>query len=161
MSRIRLRGYFRYFIATLFVTQWLICSSAHALSPMKGYSESKIRFAHGSSTLTEEAKASLGRHLSCIETIALDVIIVVAYGDTEASSKADQLRVAANRSTEIRAFFLNAGVLDKNIYSEARIANSGGLQSGELTGIAIVETAGNCRSTASGKDCRILCRQNH
>jgi hypothetical protein len=154
-------------IAILLLSSACFSWPAHALSPLVGQRVSTVSFAKDNFMLSTDATTELQRHVSCVNTIALQIIVVQAFGDSdsEGSDRIEQLKLAAHRAIEIRRFFLAAGIPERAIYSEPRLLSnpltdyrfvSRG-QRFEQT--AVVETVGHCRSTTEGNDCRVLCNK--
>ena len=118
--------------------------------------------------LSADAAAELQKHVSCVNTIALEVIVVLAFGDrdSEGSDRVEQIKLAAHRAIEIRRLFLAAGMPEHRLYSEGRLLSNAPTdyrfvsRGQRFEQMAVIETIGNCRSTTEGNDCRVLCNKH-
>ena len=155
-------------LSTLFAVLTCLSLPAHALSPLIGHRISTIFFTKNDFSLGSDATEELERHASCVNTISLEYIIVIAFGDgdPESSASAEEIKLAAYRAIEIRNFFIASGMPENRIYSEARLIRNAPTdyffvaKGQRFEKAAVVETRGNCRSTTAGNDCRVLCNGN-
>lgn len=138
-------------------------SITHAFSPIKGTRDSIILFSSGSSSLSESAKYELSTQLSCIRSIDLEVVLILAFGDDrqEERNGSDQVLLANQRANAVRSFFVDAGISNSRIYTEAKASADRAIRSlvkdPKIDGMAVVESTGNCKPTEPGKDCAALC----
>lgn len=134
--------------------------TAIALSPMMATVKLDIPFAVGSSVLPEVSAIEIAEQAACMETIALEVVIIQTTGDSSSANVdgASQLRLAAERANAVRASFLRIGVPDWRIYAEASatVRSPGPYPPlGPAQAVARVEYTGTCIGSGN---CQIMCK---
>jgi len=114
--------------------------------------------------LPESSTAVLANQLHCLKVIALEVIIITTTGDTWPSrlSGTAQMQLAAERANVLRRSFLELGIPDDRIYTEAQAMvamKTLPRPSDSIVGAAAkIEYMGNCQGEIQGADCWTLCK---
>jgi hypothetical protein len=152
------RRLLRYF--ALAVGAMCACQFAVALSFEKTTVNLSIPFSDGSSVVPEASAAEIADQAACIESMWLEIVIVIAYGDGSPSrlDDASQMKLAAERASALRTSFMGLGIPDRRIYTEARADVPPPYfrhPNRPEGGVAIIEYIGVCRG---GTDCPILCK---
>ncbi len=136
--------------------------SAIAVSPLRADVKLSVSFPSGSSVVPKASVAEIGEQVSCFKSISLEVVHITTTGDN-APSKLDgagQMKLAAERANVLRASFLDLGVEDRRIYTEAHAVVQT-LYPGQSPkpdgGEAQIEYFGVCQG-GPGFDCRVQCK---
>ena len=137
-----------------------VCQLARALSPMKATVSINVPFSAGSYVVPEVSAAEISDQASCMKTIDLEIVIIVASGD-KLPSRLDgisQMRLAAERTNALRASFRELGVPDWRIYTQADASVTPPYirqQPDPEGGIARIEYTGVCVGAAG---CQVKCK---
>lgn len=137
---------------------------AMSVSPIRANVEIDVPFAPGAAHLLKSSASELADHLPCINSISLEVVIIKTVGDN-APSKLNgvaQMKLAAERANALRRIFLNLGVPDKRIYTQAEATVEEVIWGQPLRqpgGAAKIEYTGVCKADNTGADCQVLCKR--
>ncbi len=136
-----------------------ICHNASAVTALRATVNIRVPFSAGSSVVPEVSAAEIKDQAACLRTIALEAVVIVAPGD--ASPLTDgiaEMKLAAERANALRISFLDLGVPDWRIYTQAE-ANVGPpyiqQQPHPARGVARIEYMGVCVGNA---DCQVECK---
>ena len=102
----------------------LLPCSAVSMQPVKYVGHATVSFEKNGSALSDPLKVQLARHLPRIRALHLEIILVIASGDSwdVNASNAEQISLSIARANAVRQFFLDAGIPERRIYAERQSA---------------------------------------